>query len=235
MNPRLEEDLERWETGTLSLAKIEERHPDQDVGGLIELHHGLTTLALEATPDPQRSWDRLGPRLPERALDPVLISMSRRDRRRGLTRRRVAVLALAAVLILTGGLAGAGVLPAPVQDAIANVAGHLGLHLPAPADLPGQTSHGKGVSHAARSTSAEGCKKGQAVSAVASSSGQAHRRSTVDQPSRCQKPEAAGGPSARGNSGSGTAGGSRKGPAQVRGSGGHRHEPKGPRRTHPGP
>ncbi len=243
MSRRLEEDLERWETGTLSLAEIEERHPGQ-VRGLIELHRDLSTLAMEATPDPRASWGRLGSRLPERTRDPVLTYIPRRGRRRGLTRRRLAVLGLAAVLMLTGGLAAAGVLPAPVQDAIANVAGHLGLHVP-PADLPKQTTHGNEVSHTARSTPAEGCEKGARVSEVASSRGRTHSRGTADDPNPClhthahQPSEQAGEQHVRGNpegtgapsgvgSGSAPRGGSATGSPHVRGPGVDRRATHGP-------
>jgi hypothetical protein len=225
----------------LSLAEIEERHPEQAVRALTELHRALSTVAVEATPDPQSSWGPLRSRLPERGA--AVIDIPQRGRRWALTRRRVAALGLAAALTLTGGLAAAGVLPAPAQDAIANVAGHVGLHLPS----SGQTSHGQEVSHTARSTTTEGCEKGRRVSEEASSSGRAHRSNTVVEPNPCEKsqghsdPSGAGSDSATGGgvgsgsktggagSGSGTVGGSSSGgPPHVRGAGADRHGTHGP-------
>jgi len=202
MNRRLEEDLERWEAGFASLAELEERHPGQDVHDLTELHRQLTALSREATPDPDSGWQRLSVRLPEPEPDIILVGPSESKRRQLLTRRRVAVLGLAATLTLTGGLATAGVLPDPAQDAVANVAGHLGLHFPHSADVPDQTSHGKEVSNVARSTSEEGCEKGQAISEVASSFAQNHRNGDPE-PIPCDKAQAAGGHSSEGGPGSG--------------------------------
>jgi hypothetical protein len=216
MNPRLEEDLERWEAGLASLAELEERHPGQDVHDLTELHRQLTALSREATPDPVRGWQRLNARLPEPKPDIILVGPSEPKHRHVLTRRRVAVLGLAAALTLTGGLATAGVLPDPAQDAVANVAGHLGLHFPHSADVPDQTSHGKEVSNIARSTPEEGCQKGQAVSEVASSFAQNHRTGDPE-PIPCDKAQAAGGHSHQGGPGSGSGVGSAAGATHASG------------------
>jgi hypothetical protein len=197
MNRRLEEDLERWEAGLAPLAELEERHPRSEVHDLTELHSRLTELGGEATPDPELGWQRLSARLPEPEPGIIPTGPSRRKYRRVLTRRRVAVLGLAAALTLTGGLAAADVLPDPAQDAIANVAGHLGLNLPHSDDVPDQTSHGGEVSNVAHSTPEEGCEKGQAISEVASSFGQDHRTGDPE-PIPCDKAQAAGSHSHKG-------------------------------------
>jgi hypothetical protein len=202
MNRSLKEDLERWETGLAPLADLEERHPGQEVHGLTELHRRLTAIGREATPDPERGWQRLSARLPEPEAGVIPIGPTEPKRRQLLTHRRVAVLGLAAALTLTGGLASAGALPDPAQDAVANAAGHLGLHLPS-ADVPDQTSHGKEVSNVARSIPEEGCEKGQAISKVASSFAQNHLNREPE-PIPCDVAQPAGGHSHRGDPGSGT-------------------------------
>jgi hypothetical protein len=189
MNRRLEEDLERWEAGLAQAAELEERHPGPDVHEIMELHTQLKALGREATPDPEPGWHRLSARLPEREPASVLTEPSHSRHR---LRRRVAVVGLAAALMLTGGLAAADVLPGPAQDAVANLAGHLGLHLPHSPEVPDDATHGKEVSDVARSTPKEGCEKGQAVSEVASSVGQDHRLGDP-QPSPCDEVQAAGG------------------------------------------
>ncbi|MGH2581177.1 MAG: hypothetical protein ACRDGP_10080 [Actinomycetota bacterium] len=204
MNRRLEEDLERWEAGLAPLAELEERHPGSEVHDLTELHGQLTALGRAATPDPERGWQRLSARLPEPEPGTILVGPTKPRHRRLLTRRRVAVLGLAAALTLTGGLAAADVLPDPAQDAVANVAGHLGLHFPHSADVSDQTSHGNEVSNVARSTLEEGCEKGQEVSEVASSFARNHRNADPE-PTPCDKAEAAGGHSHQGGVGPGAA------------------------------
>ena len=96
--------------------------------------------------------------------------------------------------MLTSGLAVAGALPAPVQDAIANVADRLGFDLPHASEPSDVTSHGEKVSNPAHSTDAEGCEKGKAVSALASAPAEDHRRNPADTPDPCQK-TGTGGPS----------------------------------------
>ena len=193
MNPDLEEDLQRWEARTASLDEIEALHPGQDVRGLAELHARLGLLTQEATPDPQAGWELLQNRLPEK---PSFVRIDRRGGRRRYprTRKQVVVLALAAALMLTSGLAVAGALPAPVQDAIANVAGRLGFNLPHASEPSDVTSHGEKVSNSAHSTDAEGCEKGKAVSALASAPAEDHRRNPADTSDLCQK-TGTGGPS----------------------------------------
>jgi len=200
MKRRLEEDLERWEAGLAPLAELEERHPGSDVHDLTELHHRLTALGLEATPDPESGWQRLIARLPEPEPGTILVGRTKPRHRRVLTPRRVAALGLAAALTLTGGLAAADVLPDPAQDAVANVAGHLGLDFPHSADVTDQTTHGEEVSNVARTTPEEGCEKGQAISEVASSFAQDHRKNDPE-PIPCEKAKAAGAHSHQGGTG----------------------------------
>jgi hypothetical protein len=202
MNRRLEQDLERWEAGMAPLDDLEERHPGPEVLQLIELHRLMTALGREATPDPERGWQRLSARLPEPEAGIIHAGPTEPKHRRLVTRRRVAVLGLAAALTLTGGLAAADVLPDAAQDAVANVAGHLGLHFPHSADVPDQTSHGQEVSNVARSTPEEGCEKGQTISEVASSFAQNHLN-RVPEPIPCDKGQAAGSHSHQGGQGSG--------------------------------
>jgi hypothetical protein len=215
MNRRLKQDLERWEAGLAPLAELEERHPGSDVHDLTELHHRLTALGLEATPDPESGWQRLSARLAEPAPGIILQRPTQPKHRRVLTPRRVAALGLAAALTLTGGLAAADVLPDPAQDAVANVAGHLGLDFPHSADV---SDHGNEVSNVARATQEEGCEKGQAISKVASSSAKDHRN--VDpEPTKCEKATSAGGHSQQGGSGGGHAVGPDAGAAHASDSG----------------
>jgi len=227
MNRHLEEDLERWEAGLAPLAQLEEHHPGPEVRDLTELHHQLTALGREATPDPERGWQRLSARLPEPHPGIILLGPTEPKHRHVLTRRRVAVLGLAAALTLTGGLAAADVLPGPAQDAVANVAEHLGLHFPRSADVPDQTSHGKEVSDIARSTPEEGCEKGQAISEVASSFAQNHLNSDPE-PIPCDKAEAAGGHSHQAGPGSGNSVGPAAGATHASDSGLNHRASHGP-------
>ncbi len=199
MNETLERDLERWEAGAISSGEIQALHPGVDVASLIELHEELTLLSREPTPDAGPGWEQIRGRLPIPLAGAAVIDPPTRRSKRALTRRRVAVLGLAAALTLTGGLAAAGVLPQPAQDAIASVADHLGLHLPNSTEPPDNTSqgpdnafHGREVSETARSDSSRGCEKGRAVSAVASAGakGAGH---AVDRPDPCQTTAGGGG------------------------------------------
>lgn len=81
----------------------------------------------------------------------------------------------------------AGALPAPAQDAVANMAGHLGLELPHADEHPPATTHGAEVSDLARSTTAEGCAKGQAIAAAASVKAAAHRQNPTEKADPCAK------------------------------------------------
>jgi hypothetical protein len=215
MNRRLKQDLERWEAGLAPLAELEERHPGSDVHDLTELHHRLTALGLEATPDPESGWQRLITRLPEPEPGIILPRPTQPKHRRVFTPRRVAALGLAAALTLTGGLAAADVLPDPAQDAVANVAGHLGLDFPHSADV---SDHGNEVSNVARATQEEGCEKGQAISKVASSFARNHRKSDPA-PIPCDEARAAGGHSHQRGTGGGHGVGPGAGAAHASDSG----------------
>lgn len=113
------------------------------------------------------------------------LAHTRRSPMRILTKRRAAVLALAAAMTLTGGLAWAGALPTPAQDAIAGLAGHLGLDLPSSEDRPPAAEHGAEVSQVAQDPSLQGCEKGQAVAAVASEASQEHRQDPAERQDPC--------------------------------------------------
>ena len=187
MNPDLEEDLQRWEAGTASLDEIDAHHSGQDVRGLAEMHARLALLAQEPTPDPQAGWELLRNRLPEKVPNAARIDRPGRRRRYRRAGKRVAVLGLAAALMVTSGLAVAGALPAPAQDAIANIAGHLGFDLPHASEPGDVTSPGEEISNFAHSTNAEGCEKGRAVSALASARAEDRRRNPAGRPDPCQK------------------------------------------------
>jgi hypothetical protein len=204
MNPDLEKDLQRWEAGRASLDEIDAHHPGQDVRGLAELHARLALLAQEATPDPQAGWELLKDRLPEKVPNAVRTDRPGRRRRYRRAGKRVAVLGLAAAVMLTSGLAVAGALPAPAQNAIANIAGHLGVDLPHASEPSDVTSHGEEISNFAHSTDAEGCEKGKAVSAMASAPAEDHRRNPAGRPDPCQK-KGTGGPSGAGEAPGSTA------------------------------
>lgn len=111
----------------------------------------------------------------------------RRSPMRILTKRRAAVLALAAAMTLTGGLAWAGALPTPAQDAIAGVASHLGLDLPSSDDRAPAAEHGAEVSQVAQDPALQGCEKGQAVAAIASEKSEEHRQNPADKQDPCTK------------------------------------------------
>ena len=218
MKRRLEEDLERWEAGLAPLAELEERHPGSELHDLTELHHRLTALGREATPDPESGWQRLSARLQEPEPGTILVGPTKPRHRRMLTTRRVAALGLAAALTLTSGLAAADVLPDPAQDAVASVAAHLGLDFPHSADVPDQTSHGNEVPNVARTTQEEGCVKGHTISEVASSFAQ-DRRNGDPEPTKCDKAKSAGGHSHQGGSSGGNAVGPGAGAAHASDSG----------------
>ncbi len=121
---------------------------------------------------------------------PSPIPLRRRSPMRPATARRIAVVGLAAATLLTGGLAWAGALPTPAQDAIAGVASHLGLDLPSSDDQAPAGEHGAEVSEVARDPSLQGCEKGQAVAAVASEPSQAHRQDPARDHDPCAASEA---------------------------------------------
>jgi hypothetical protein len=59
LSRRLEEDLELWEAGMLSLADVRSRNPDEDVGPIANVHARLSAVAGQQPPHPNRIWDRI--------------------------------------------------------------------------------------------------------------------------------------------------------------------------------
>jgi len=90
---RLDEDLELWEQGELSLEALEARHPGEHARGLADVHGRLVALAEEPVPDLERSWEELRGRLPS-------LDATASGRRRGAPRRLL--IALAATLLVGG-------------------------------------------------------------------------------------------------------------------------------------
>jgi hypothetical protein len=68
LSRRLEEDLELWEAGRLSLADVRSRYPDEDVGAIANIHARLSAIASQQPPHPNRIWYLI-----ERSLAPGLI------------------------------------------------------------------------------------------------------------------------------------------------------------------
>lgn len=66
MRRPLDDDLQRWEAGELSLAEIEARHPGQDVEALVGLHARVARLGSRPAPDPEAAWELLRTRLEPR-------------------------------------------------------------------------------------------------------------------------------------------------------------------------
>lgn len=66
MRRPLDDDLQRWEAGELSLAEIEARHPGQDVEALVGLHARVARLGSHPVPDPEAAWELLSTRLEPR-------------------------------------------------------------------------------------------------------------------------------------------------------------------------
>ncbi len=92
MNKRFHDDALRWEEGSLSRSEFIARHPEVDVAGLVGLHDGLASMAIEPTPDPQPRWVAIEERLPAR--HPKITHVSLRSRR--------TVLAMSAAAIIGG-------------------------------------------------------------------------------------------------------------------------------------
>jgi hypothetical protein len=88
----------------------------------------------------------------------VSTSKTRRDSMRPINQRRLAVLATAGLLVLGVGVAAAVTLPDEASETAKDAV---------PSGDPAE--HGKAVSDTARNTSLEGCEKGQAIAAQASS------------------------------------------------------------------
>lgn len=91
MRRTLDDDLQRWEAGELSLAEIEARHPGQDVEALVGLHARVARLGSHPVPDPEASWEMLRTRLAPRRSETARLRPNRSRRR--------AVAAVVAVVI----------------------------------------------------------------------------------------------------------------------------------------
>ena len=118
---------------------------------------------------------------------------ARGDEMRKRAKKRAATVALAATLILGAGIAAALTLPEQAADrAKERVAG---VQLPEDAKGPGNgragasaqtaSDHGKAVSEAARDDSTTGCEKGRAVSEIASSKADEHRKNPPKESDPC--------------------------------------------------
>jgi hypothetical protein len=156
---------------------------DEETAHLAAAVRRLRTGLLEAPSEAVAARHLAAMTAAARAATPSLVH--RRSPMRVLTGRRAAVVALAAAMTLTGGLAWAGALPTPAQDAIAGVANHLGLDLPSSDDRAPAAEHGAEVSQVAQDPSLEGCEKGQAVAAVASEKSEAHRQDPAEKQDPC--------------------------------------------------
>jgi hypothetical protein len=156
---------------------------------------------------------------------------TRRNAMAPFTRKRAALLSLAATLILGMGVATAVTLPDQASDRAKDVVGALPIPGPTgsvpPTDPAGEANdHGEAVSAVAQDDSLEGCEKGMAVSEVASSKAGDNR---PDGPRPCGTGEdggegasaqGSGGGSGSGGPGGGGGGGSTAGGGSGSGSGG---------------
>jgi hypothetical protein len=95
-----------------------------------------------------------------------------------LTRRRIGGLALAATLVLGGGLAAAATLRPQAGEE-----GWVGATQAG--QPPEQAAHGQAVAAVAQDETLTGCEKGQAVAAVASSKAGEHRQDQAEKPNPC--------------------------------------------------
>lgn len=164
------------------------------------------------------------------------------DRRMRMARKwkplrpaRLVAVGLATAVVLFVGLAAAGALPGPAQDAVADAANLVGIDLPG-GTADGAAEHGQEVSETARTTELEGCEKGQEIADVAAENSEEHRADgEVEKPDPCTasedqgaggRPEGAGSQSRAGGnvgsrgSGGGGPGGSEHGSGDGSGLGG---------------
>jgi hypothetical protein len=146
------------------------------------------------------------------------ITRLERKTSRGLpARRRLVGAAAAATVLLTGGLAAAGELPAPAQAAVSKVVSFVGIHVPDGQDHA--DNHGSDVSGAAHDPGVTGCEKGAAVSTTASSNASDHRASDGNGHSCGVNGNGAGSSGEDNGSGHGNAGGHGHGNAGAHGQG----------------
>jgi hypothetical protein len=124
----------------------------------------------------------------------------RRNRMRIRGQRRAAALAAAATLVLGAGIAAAVTLPDEASDrakeAVSNANG----------DSSTNAEHGQAVSETARDPSLQGCEKGQAVAAQASTKADEHRQGQGPQEDPCARGEDGGASASRAGSGGGSGG-----------------------------
>jgi hypothetical protein len=95
-----------------------------------------------------------------------VIQLGEPRRSRRSFRLKVAALAFVGALLGTSGLAFAGVLPQPIQDAAAEVLSTVGIEVPSSTDHPAST--GEEISETATTTDATGVDKGAEISEQAS-------------------------------------------------------------------
>jgi hypothetical protein len=116
-----------------------------------------------------------------------------------VARRRVGGLAVAATLVIGGGLTAAAIQPELPEEADGGAWESIG---PGPevaevAEVAEEVSpHGQAVAAVAQDPTLEGCQKGQAVAALASSKATEHRRDDADRPDPCARADR---PAGRGN------------------------------------
>jgi len=87
-------------------------------------------------------------------------------------RLKVAGAIAGALVVASGGLAFAGALPAPAQDAVSTALSHVGISIPSSSDHPDGSGHpastGSDISQTATTTDATGVDKGAEISGAAS-------------------------------------------------------------------
>jgi hypothetical protein len=118
----------------------------------VAVEAALTELALRPTPRGSKT--------------PIPASGQRWSERSRFFRAKVASLVLVGTLIGTTGLAAAGALPAPLQDAASKVLAKVGISVPTSGGHP--ASSGEEISKTATTTDATGVDKGAGISTAAS-------------------------------------------------------------------
>jgi hypothetical protein len=145
-------------------------------------------VALREEPSPEVTRAHLAAMVA--AAEESGFTRSRRSRLPAVARRRMGGLAVAATLAIGGGLSAAA-----IQQELPEEAGGRawesvgpGAEVAEVAKMAQEVSaHGKAVAAVAQDPSLEGCQKGQAVAAVASSKAAEHRRDDTDRPDPCTR------------------------------------------------